>query len=524
MNTIPATALPKSAGQMKFTAQKGDQIALFFCGLLLVAGSWASLWFELSAPLTVLLLCGLIVAPFLFRLLILYTSLLGAIVILGTVFMTGFMGSFVGVYDLVPRIYNLGRWVVPLVALTVGLLQVVLARNVWRALWMPWGVLSPPLLLFLAFAAFSATYSSAPITTMGRVLTFVAVTYGVGAALYHAVPRVIAAERILLSLALLMAVVILPGELYLLAPNSIGWHSSGRFRSTFWNPVTLGHLCVLFLPLYWWLMVRIKTNVLLRLGALGMIGILLLNLFLAGSRGAMLALVVIVPLLVWNFISRRTRWLVLAIAIATLVIAVPWQWAEIVTFFTRGAELTNNYQFYSGRLASWQRAVQLWQQSPFVGYGFGSIGNTDATLLGAEGNRIAGASATAGLRLSSAYLEIFASGGVIGATLFFYLLLRSLRLLLTFTARSANRTSASLAPKKHSAQYSSQGQVQGQVQQLGTLALATFAGGLVLNLTETWLISAGSPFAMYWWLVLFLSTRVSTLVDSAAQATAQEIS
>ncbi len=490
------------ATQSTLNSEKGLWLTLFFCGLLLSISGLASFWLQPAFAITWVMMGVSLIAPLLFRWLAMNISLIGAVVILGVVFMTGFLGSFVDVIDLIAPIYTRVRWIAPLFALAFGLLQIGLSHNIWQAIQRPWGALSPALLLFLGYAVTSVPYSSAPITTLGRAVTFAAVSFGTGAALYYVVQRVEQAERILLCLALMMAIVIIPGELYIFFPNSIGWHSSGRFRSTFWNPVTFGHLCVLLMPLYWWLVVRVNAPLLQRIAATGMIGILLANLYLAGSRGAALALIVIVPLLAWYLIGRRARWLLMALSFLLFLVALPFQWATIVDFFTRGAEWTNNYQFYSGRLTSWQNALQLWSQSPIIGYGFGSIGNTDTVFLSADRvNATIRASNTAGLRLSNLYLEILGSGGTIGAGLFLFLLLSAFRILISAIKWSANPIGAGT-------------DVTGQlstvkVQSLLIMALATFTGGLVLNLTETWLISAGSPFAMYWWLVLFLAIRVA---------------
>jgi len=496
-------------GRSVINHEKGVWLTLLFCGLFLTATSGASLWLQLDALLAGCLLVGSFAAPFLFRWLVINTSFIGAVIVLGVVFMSGFMGSFVGVIDFIAPLYNRVRWVVPLFVFGIALLHIALARNFWHAMQRPWGGLATALLLFLGYALLSVPYSSAPLTTLGRAATFTAVTFGTGGTLYYIVQNVEQVERLLICIALLMALVILPGELYLFFPNSIGWHSSGRFRSTFWNPVTFAHLCTVLLPLYWWLTVRPRESLLQRLAAGGMVGILFLNLLLAGSRGAALALSVVVTLLAWRFVGRRVRWLLLAFSFLVLVIVLPLQKDEVIAFFTRGASWNDNYYFYSGRLASWQRAFELWSQSPVIGFGFGSIGNTDTVLLGTDSTNVTTvASNTAALRLSNLYLETLAAGGVIGVSLLLYLLFRAFRTLTDAMHKFAVRA--------RSARGSEQQLLQ-RTQSLLTMALATFIGGLVLNFTETWLISAGSPYAMYWWLVLFLAIRVITIVKETGE-------
>jgi len=491
MTTAIATASTTATDR-----EKDLWLTLFFTGLLTTVSGLASFWFRPTPLVTWGMIAGCMVAPFLFHRLVRSVSLMGAVLVLGTVFMTGFLGSFVGSTDWVGPLYNQVRWVAPLFALSIGLLQVGFSPDLWRSLRTPWGAAANALLLFLLYAFVSIAYSSAPLTTLGRAVTFAAITFGTGAALWRMVQRVDQVERLLIWLALLMAVVILPGELYMFIPNSIGWHSSGRFRSTFWNPVTFSHLCALLLPLYWWLMVRSK-GMLQRGAAATMLLILLINLILAGSRSGALALVVIVPLLSWRFVGQRVQLVLSALLLLTMTLAVAFQTESINQFFTRGADLSNTYQLYSGRFDDWERAVQLWNQSPIFGYGFGSVGNTDATLLNANTRRgPVFSSNTAGLRLSNLYLETLASSGTVGAGLLFYLLFRLYRTLVR-TMRST-----------HS-----------RIQQLMTMMVATFLGGLILNLTETWLVSAGSPFAMYWWFVLFLAMRIATMEQNASRLT-----
>jgi len=468
--------------------EKGLWLTLFFASLLTTVSGLAGFWLQLAPLITWGMIAGCIAAPFLFRRLVASVSFMGAVLVLGIVFMTGFLGSFVGVIDWVGPLYNRVRWVAPLFALGIALLQVGFATNLWRSVRAPWGAAANALLIFLLYAFVSIAYSSAPLTTLGRAVTFTAVTWGTGAALWRGIQRIDQVERLLIWFALLMAVIILPGELYIFMPQSIGWHSSGRFRSTFWNPVTFSHLCALLLPLYWWLMVRAKS--LLYRGAVAiMVAILLSNLVLSGSRSGALALVVIVPLLAWRLVGQRVRLVLGAILLLAIVLTITFQAQRINLFFTRGAALSDTYQFYSGRFDEWERAIQLWSQSPVLGYGFGSIGGTDAALL-AENARQGpvGSSNTASLRLSNLYLETLAAGGTVGAGLLLYLLFRLFRPLVQ-SMRS---------PRP-------------EIQRLATMMTATFLGGLVLNATETWLTSAGSPFAMYWWFVLFLAMRMAMI-------------
>ncbi len=469
--------------------EKRSWITLFFCGLATTIGGLVLLWLRATPSVGLMVMAGCLCFPLLFRWLTHHLTVLGAIAVLGVTFMTGFLGSFVNEVDWVGPLYTNLRWLAPLLLFGFGLLRIGFSAHIWHTLLTSWGSVSLPLLLFLAYALLSTLYSSAPVTTLGRAGTFAAISLGTGAALWPIIQHRNQAERLLSYIALLMAVLILPGEIYLFSSSSIGWHTSGRFRSTFWNPVTFAHLCTLLLPLYLWLMVKAQAPTWQRLGAGIMSVILLINLYFAYSRSSALALIVIMPLLAWHFVTPRIRFVLTALLLLGSTLAIAFQAEEIRHFFTRGADWTNNYQFYSGRLTDWQQALELWSQSPIVGYGFGSIGNDDAVLTSQQQPWIASrVSATAGLRLSNLYLETLGSGGAIGTLLLLFLLYRLFRAL--------SRGQNPMLPV--------------ETQLFAILGLTTFWGGLVLNLTETWLVSAGSPYAMYWWLVLFLVVRVNS--------------
>lgn len=430
-------------------------------------------------------LSGFVIGLLILRWFVKKVRLVGALSVIGVVILSGFLGSFAGVINFISPLYNTVRWVAPLLLMIIGIRNILRRRNILQYLITIWGSISIPILSFVFYALSSTLYSSAPLITMGRAVTFTTITIGLAAALWPVIRQQADAERILRLIALVMGLIILPGELYIFFPDSIGWHSSGRFRSTFWNPVTFSHLCALLLPLYWWIGIDRTIKSGWRLASKVMMGVLIMNIYLTGSRSGALALFFIILFLSWHFTSRRNRHLINWLILTTLTFAIVLNLSSFERYLTRGAALNNYYQITSYRFSTWQVGLTLWADSPVFGSGFGVIGNTDKRLLeGRSSSHIR--SSTAGLRLSNLYIETLASGGLIGAGLLLYLLFKSFMMFLR-ALKPANR-------EKRLMMY---------------MALAIFISGLILNLFETWIISAGSPFAMYWWLVLFLASRIA---------------
>lgn len=466
---------------------------LFWQSLLVLFGCSFLLWRNLDTGranfvLITIVLTLCISLPIVWYWLQSAVSNLGTIAVLGTVFMTGFLGSFVFEFAWITPFYTTVRWVAPLILLVAALFGFLSSSAITKHLMEGWGTASPFLLLFIGYSLLSMSYSSAPLTTLGRVVTFTAITFGMSYGLTNVITTRARLENLLICLGVLLAIVVLPGELYILQPNStIGWHSSGRFRSTFWNPVTLAHLCVIVLPLYWWLAIRPNRAKRYRIIALTMCGILLLNIYLAGSRGGVLGLVAVALPLIWYSVGNRARFLLYTTIFLLFTFAIAFGLENINLFFTRGANLTDNYYFYSGRLVGWLYAIELFTDSPLLGSGFGTIGDIDAVLIQQQ---VSTSSATAFLRLSNVYLELLASVGIIGSSLFLLILYKLFSTLARNIQHTASDTRSEL---------------------FLVMVMATFIGGLVLNITETWMISAGSPYAMYYWLVLFLGVRLTRM-------------
>lgn len=431
---------------------------------------------------------GGVVGWLIFRWFVTKTGLVGALSVIGVAILSGFLRSFIEVVDFIEPIDKNIRWVAPLLLMSIGIRNILASKGIVRYVMNMWGAVSKPVFWLVLYALSSVLYSSSPLISLGRGVTFAAITIGLAAALWPTITRQTEAERLLRLIALLMALIILPGQLYIFFPNSIAWHGSNRFHSTFRNPVTFSHLCASLLPLYWWIGVNKKRVTKgWRTASQAMVAILILNIYLTKARSGALALFVIVFLLSWSFVRQKNRVFINYILIIILTFSVILQPQTINNYFTRGASTDDISKLTSNRYGQWELAVASWSSSPVFGTGFGTIDNTSRDSSDLQ-------SQTVGLRLSNLYFEILASGGLIGAGLMLHLLFKCL-IMFRYAVENATEEKRFMM----------------------SMAFATFACGLVLNLSETWLISAGSPFAMYWWLVLFLASRVATLEEPEPQ-------
>lgn len=423
-------------------------------------------------------------------------SVAGALSIMGIAILSGFLGSFAHVNAFINPLFNIIRWIAPCLLMLIGFRNIFSAKKIVEYISNLWGKISGPLLLFILYALSSAIYSPTPLVTIGRAATLTAITIGLAAALWPTIRCQADAETLLRLSAFIMALLILPGQIYLFIPESeIGWHGTGRFRSTFWNPVTYSHLIALLLPLYWWISVDRHVKSLWRMFGKLMVALLLFNLLLTGSRSATFAVLLSILLLSWYFASQNYRYLLNWLIVTLIILSIILLPQMVSGYFTRGFTIENLYQLTSSRIHQWERALELWSNSPILGYGFGNIGNTEQNLLFSNASSTL-YSSTASLRLSNLYLETLASSGLIGLTLLLYLVLKSFLMFSNYIK-----------------------QVAYQKRFLMIMAYATFISGLVLNLSETWLVSAGSPFAMYWWFILFIASRLESQLHSEKDTT-----
>ncbi|MFO7820395.1 MAG: O-antigen ligase family protein [Halanaerobacter sp.] len=192
--------------------------------------------------------------------------------------------------------------------------------------------------------------------------------------------------------------------------------SQGRMQSTFYNSNPYGLFIAMVFSLIWGL--EMRSNKQLNFKAI----ILLIGLFLSGSRGSILALVLAMPLL---FIGLKKEELhqgliktgiiiVLAlILVQGIVITAPYLQES---FANKGLEniLIRSEGFMSssvgGRLAFWKKAVSLFRDQPIKGYGLGSY--HIASYLKYDGG------VWYSRFVHNHYLQVLSELGVVGLVLF----------------------------------------------------------------------------------------------------------
>lgn len=229
----------------------------------------------------------------------------------------------------------------------------------------------------------------------------------------------------------------------------------GRYGGVFGNPNTLGVINALLLPASF----PDGTNHLSRrqkVLAYAVPALLIVQLVLAGSRGGLLAAgvgILMMELRRARFRERTLRLLGVGLAISAAVLIAP-------------RLLVERLNSVDTRSSLWGLAPDLWRERPVVGGGFG----VTERLLG-EGAATVGF--LSDVNFHNSYLNLLIDLGVVGVALFVPLLVVAIR-------RS----------RRHSPQ-------------LG----AVVAAGAASALFESWMFSAGSGAASYFWLALAACLR-----------------
>lgn len=395
--------------------------------------------------------------------------------VLSVALLSGFAGTFSDTIC-VQIINGLIRWVAPYLLTLVALYNIaVLPRSVY---WQNrvWRAVSIPLSLFILFAVLSVFYSPYPYVTLGRSLSFLMITLGTAVALIPVLCSSSDIENLARAVAALMAILVLFGVPLIFFPGGVGW-LGGRYRSSWGNPVALAHISALLVPLYIWMVADQRLPRKWRSGA-GVVTIcLVLNIVLSQSRSGAIALVFALSVVILTTLTLKTKLVISIVLLAFLGLVLVVEGGTVLQdFITHGRDFDDS-DITSGRAIVWQAAFISWQRSPLIGYGFGTGGDPaiNSSLL----------SATGVTRSFSLYLELLATGGATGFLLLMWVFLGVLHALASGLYR-----------------------VKGDNARFISMVMSIFVCGIVLNSTETWIISAGSAFASYWWLMLFLGIRM----------------
>ena len=135
-------------------------------------------------------------------------------------------------------------------------------------------------------------------------------------------------------------------------------------------------------------------------------GVYLAELIGTRTRTAMIFAAV---LLIWVMLreSRRSPWAGIgSLAIlAGAVLVVPWQWATITEFLTRG-QSARGLTTLTGRTVVWENAIRLWHEQPLTGLGFFTGHRQARVVNGAEyGN------------FDNTWIELLVDVGLVGTVL-----------------------------------------------------------------------------------------------------------
>jgi O-antigen ligase len=300
-----------------------------------------------------------------------------------------------------------------------------------RRTWVAWAAVA-----LVAFAAVSAFWSPIPGTTVSRAALFLLllafafessrVRWADRAVLQRDMLLLFAVTAAFFGIALILAMFSVPGT----------WGDYFRFRGFTANATVAGWIAVMVFPLGYdrILETRGRTRLLFAAGG----AVLIATVIASGTRGALIGLFVAVLIV---HVLRRSGWVVGAITIAVVAAGTA------LTLFGPSLEAVNGVapapefgatngptstaapaapavdpgplvgrvtesrtDISSGRLDLWHTGIDLWQQKPVGGWGFGST----HVLPGLKG----------GLDMSmhNAYISSLLELGVVGALLFVGLL------------------------------------------------------------------------------------------------------
>lgn len=259
--------------------------------------------------------------------------------------------------------------------------------------------------------------------------------------------------------------------------SSSRW-TTGAFQGVFGNPNTLGMVYAIFLPVllarfyykknFWNLLIVILSAIMVyrsqsRAGWAG--AFLGCCAFYAGYYGRKLWIAV----------------LVLFIAMAVAVFVRDLGAAQNVPeggrsafqeALLRGEKDTSEYG--SGRIPLWLGALEKWKERPFLGYGFGTAGDTYYSGIGEPA------------RFHSSFIQITAELGIVG---FFFFMAP-----IVYSAYKAARTHVTAS-------------TDAKVRLVVAGLTAGWFGGVADCLFESWLFSAGNVTSMFAWMCFLAAMK-----------------
>ena len=362
--------------------------------------------------------------------------------------------------------------------LLAALVAVTLLERPGRAA--HWDRLDRFLVALVAWAMVSTLWSVAPGLSAARSVGLALMAAVVLSAAHRAWSTEERLVRDVATGATIMVVALIGGLTLLLARLELT-QFSGRFRGIMENPNTAGLMAGLVLPLAVGL--AIARPGVRRLWWLAAAAVATATLVLSQSRGGFISGAVgVLVVVVLSDPGRRTpfrviTWCLIAVA---LVIAIPGNAPTppaVESFVLRFQDRTG-----SGRLDAWDLSIELYGERPLGGWGFGTaelvFGPRAASLAGWRGELV-----------PSAYLQALLELGLVGFT--FLVVLVAGVLVRAWPGRRSSPLQAAI--------------------------YGALVAGSIYAFIESGMLSAGSVFALNYWLIALAAVRSRSLADQGTE-------
>lgn len=318
-------------------------------------------------------------------------------------------------------------------------------------------------IFFIFFAFFSSFYSPYPKLTLERAVTvlllYIAVFWIIWKYTFNQQPQkvvrlILQCFGIILT-ASYISIFIFPGRAF----------HSGRFQGILQNPNGLAVLCAMLLPLSLWRVLETGKNKTLFI-------LMLISLFLAASRGSIIASVLSLGYLIL-LSSNKQRSLIFFASLSFFFIFA-WAIDTLARPFFLNYIRVETIPTGAGRFEVWPIAIDLILDRPFFGYGFGIedklIQLKRIVLLHHPGGYF-----------HNSYLGLVLQLGIMGFVLFF------LPLLVLLLKEITLKKDDSIPLLRHA-------------------LFASFMAGLICAVFESFIYSVGNAQAFPFWIIVMLLT------------------
>jgi exopolysaccharide production protein ExoQ len=318
--------------------------------------------------------------------------------------------------------------------------------------------------IFISYALLSVVYSPFRDLTIERTATilflYISVFWVIWKYAYTDGP-----EKIV-YLVLQAFLLILLTSYCLLFFNHTASFSNGRFQGVFSNPNSMGLICAILLPLSLWHFFESKKK-----SALFLFFLMLLSLFLSGSRGSLQAAVVSLGYFI--YVRKKKYKPLVFFSLASFTFILFWVIETLAKAHFKSYIRAESIPEIGGRLGIWQSALNLIIEKPIFGHGFG----VEDKIFGLK---FAAYHAKAQIAyVHNSYLGMLIQLGVVGLIVFYLPLFVLLFKELTY--------------KQHSDVFS-----------LRLALRSSLIAGLLCCLYESWIYSVGNSQTFPFWVTVML--------------------